>query len=226
MKINIELSDDNFGGKYPNAAKIVIDNNGVKSSKMVSMENLRNLINDNCYYEKPEGFTRIGVLPNGLYDASIKEEDGIFNAYATIITPQKKQMITFIDQGFYILFPSLIYFFKVEANRCVKSSVFAIKDKVPMDHSKLFNYPFGNVHNDGKICWGNIQLPEINSLFDLQEIVKLFIQSPTNLDLYHNPSFNNPREMYKKLEHCRVFPAKLLTEIKNETVGQKFNRRG
>ena len=50
--------------------------------------------------------------------------------------------------------------------------------------SRLCYYPFGNVYDNGKICWGNTVFPKMTSIKDAEKLIQAFFDAETNNDLY------------------------------------------
>ena len=86
--------------------------------------------------------------------------------------------------------------------------------------SRLCYYPFGNVYDNGKICWGNTVF---ENDFDQRcgEADPGIFDAETNNDLYQNriaehPEFKEQSGLLETLKEMEVFPQKWLKENGNQ----------
>ena len=85
----------------------------------------------------------------------------------------------------------------------------------------LFFPPTPNIHNDLKICFGNMNAPTVKTPQDLELAFKLFIDSQFNTDLSKNrcKSYpNNVLHLYESLKQKNTFPKNELIKA-NQTLG-------
>lgn len=87
--------------------------------------------------------------------------------------------------------------------------------------SRLCYYPFGNVYDNGKICWGNTVFPKMTSIKDAEKLIQAFFDAETNNDLYQNriaehPEFKEQSGLLETLKEMEVFPQKWLKENGNQ----------
>ena len=138
----------------------------------------------------------IGQIPNGFYDGVLIQNKE--QSFDVIIT---------VREGM------------VSASFC-----FALKrDESGMigPASRLCYYPFGNVYDNGKICWGNTVFPKMTSIKDAEKLIQAFFDAETNNDLYQNriaehPEFKEQSGLLETLKEMEVFPQKWLKENGNQ----------
>ena len=122
------------------------------------------------------------------------------------------------------MFPDLAFLFKVREGMVSASFCFALKrDESGMigPASRLCYYPFGNVYDNGKICWGNTVFPKMTSIKDAEKLIQSFFDAETNNDLYQNrivehPEFKEQSGLLETLKEMEVFPQKWLKENGNQ----------
>lgn len=54
--------------------------------------------------------------------------------------------------------------------------------------TRIYQFPYGNVYShDHKICWGNLELPTIRNIADVERLVEMFFSASINGDLFYPP---------------------------------------
>lgn len=168
-------------------------------------------------------YSRIGQLPRGYYDGKIYRDSKKLNTEVVTILPRGRQIMNYKDNYYEVGIPSLVFHFVVKDNVLQKTCVYAIKDDIPDDGTKLYYYPFGNVNKgDNKVCWGSNTFRNIHDLKSLNEYVALFIQSPCNDDYYQMGASTTQEielgELFESLKAYQEFPVDWLVE----TAGKKL----
>lgn len=111
-----------------------------------------------------------------------------------------------------IPYPELCFVMKYNAGKLNESRVYAIQYNKTLCH-----YPYGNVYDDGKICWGRYQHPAVNSLKDSENAARKFYELATNNDLWSNSYVNYKvgvlSNMYDLLDGKESFPPEWLVPI-------------
>lgn len=208
MTTTIILSNNGFEGTYLDSAKIKIEKDGKLIQKVVSIDDVKDAINSNCITENSMMY--LGKIPSYFYDGYIKNDTNKFSCHVIFILPRKKRFMNYKHKAWWIPFPTLAFQFSVTNNFLTESKVFAIKGDVD-DKQTLCYFPFGNVYESGKICWGNINLPEIPSLWKLKNIVDLFFETSSNEELFRKPeNIADFHEFLTLLENKKTFPKKFL----------------
>lgn len=114
----------------------------------------------NCY-DNNGGFGVVMVLPSGRYDMAL--DDRVYK-----------------DVGV----PKLLFGFRVENERIVRSKAGVVLDEVVKPDSLLYHYPFSNVDHGFAICWGGNVLPDIDEPSKLASIPLFFLSIPNSQHSY------------------------------------------
>lgn len=158
---------------------------------------------------------RIGKLPNGFIDGGVDGDD----MEVLIHVPKGIRPLEYYGTTYVIPWPDLVFYLRSTKGKVTTSRLFCV-DGIPNGQSKLLFYPFGNVHGDGKICWGQNVLPKVKRFCDFDEIVSLFFSADTNDDLYntfvlkqgHKKKELTQRELLETLKSMKEFPTKYLRD--------------
>ena len=135
--------------------------------------------------------------------------------------PASMQIMQYENTQYDVCVPSLVFSFHVDKGRLEKTRVFVLKDDKPTGNSVLYRYPFGNVYDDGRVCWGSNVFPDILEIKRLEMVMTLFIQSPCNSDLYQSEKCIGVkgvplRELFEQLHNKQDFPEEYLMPIKKQ----------
>lgn len=171
--------------------------------------------------EEDVALKRIGKLPLGFLDGAVTEDQ----MEAILHVPGAKRPFKYFGSTYVIPFPDLVFHFKSGAGKVVKSHVYALKGK-PNGNAVLYHYPFGNVYEDGRICWGRNILPDVSCLKEFEQCVLLFFSADTNDDLYSRPTVElngkkqqlDQRSLLEYLKDRDTFPKELLSKSGNRTI--------
>lgn len=93
--------------------------------------------------------------------------------------------------------PKLLFEFVIRGKEIEQCRVFALKDGPVKPSTRLYQYPFGNVFQDFRACWPQLNEIEITQLTQLRNLPTLFFKSSTNDHAY---SGKNLRELYISLQ--------------------------
>lgn len=154
--------------------RVVIENDGTEVTKTVTFKQYREACS--AIGEYATAIPRVGRLPQGFYDGGAS--DGSYEAIIKV--PAGKRPFFYFGKEYCIPFPELVFHFHQSAGEGRKTKVWAADEK-----GKLYRYPFGNVYNDAKICWGRNVVPKVECLKDFDQLVALFFSASTNDDMYH-----------------------------------------
>jgi hypothetical protein len=163
-----------------------------------------------------------GMLPRGTRFFSGSGENYIIaiemgDRVRRMVSKSKQKKIINIP------FPKCFFVFWVEANRIKQTYVFSLKNPINAETDTLYNFPFGNVYQDGHVCWGEAKLPKINCAMELVGVINIFLGSGFNGDLIEGWSFGQPKKyeegeckvkcfwtLLKYLENKTIFPREML----------------
>ena len=133
-----------------------------------------------------------------------------------------------------IPFPELLFVFKVDNDRLdtTESSLFACLPPIGRPQDPLYFFPFGNVWENGGICWGDVHIPTIDELVVLDSVVAKFLSSIFSGHLVHgtamfvppDPEVVNLRTLLEHLQGKQFFPDGTLKQS-NVTLGAAMLRR-
>ena len=81
-------------------------------------------------------------------------------------------------------FPPCLFIFFVKHKRLSESFLFALKSNIFTMGEVLYKFPYGNVHSDGYICWGDVHVSDLKSCIEVSSAVHSFFNSEFNSDLF------------------------------------------
>jgi len=91
-----------------------------------------------------------------------------------------------------IPFPPCLFVFDVTSGQISATKVFALKHLISKKTDHLYNFPFGNVYGEGRICWGQAKMLPIRAPMNLISMISVFFDSPFNGDLVNERTFRSP----------------------------------
>lgn len=184
---------------------------GSVAGKKVLMTDLVAIINNSL---ASNSHMPIGQLPYGYYNGSINPFDSSSFKVA-LIMPGEKRILTYYQEEHLVPYPDLLFLFAAVRGKVNISKVFSIVNKGKQRLAA--RYPYGNVYEDGKICWGSNGLPTVYEMKGVEQVLSLFFGSLTNDDLYaagtcviKKKEFLNQRGLILKAEKEQKFPEKWL----------------
>lgn len=171
---------------------------------------------------------RIGKLPNFYYDGCININNP--QSFKIVLTvPGSIRLINYYGDSYAIPFPHMAFLFECRNGKKHKSLAVALKaiDKeIITDEVIVCRYPFGNVHTNYEICWGQNDLNASTCIKDAEQYIEQFFNSETNNDLYsvgsnvpNIPEFTNQRGLIEALVERDLFPDEWLVES-DKTLGE------
>ena len=198
-----------FKEQEPNAVTVTTENaEGKGTQRVISPQQLIDILLNATDEEKI--LPRIGRIPDGFYDGHSDSRRGVHEAIMYVPAGVRPLLFGSSAAHLIIPFPALVFYFRTKMGKVTISRVFAAKDEKLTDNTKLYHYPFGNVYDDGKICWGGNVLPDIKRLSDFEKVVELFLGAGTNNDLYRNVGGVTQEQLLMKLKGKKSFPNKWL----------------
>lgn len=162
--------------------------------------------------ESHEGakYIPIGRVPYGYVTGAIAKGNTF---WCTLALPAQKRNIIYYGEMHTIAFPAMLFHFKVQGGKLNESKCFALKEDTLTEKTKLYAYPFGNVYEDGKICWGTCSIPKCEKMADVERYLELFFSAGTNDDLYRGivaKEYMNQRALLEFLKGEEQFPVEKL----------------
>ena len=163
-------------------AAIIYENGMIKERRLTSLDFVDML--NGSIVAKTE-YRELGRLPNGLLNVWTTERNDTFIAKYHV--PSGIRPLNYHGMPFVIHFPDIVFYLMVREGHLTISYVFAIRsDADPQqDDCELYHYPFGNVYDSGRICWGTNHLEQVSTIAESENYLLTFFGSETNDDLYY-----------------------------------------
>jgi len=164
----------------PNYTEVSIKRDGVYKSKMVS---LSDLLDELSIYRK----TNFGLLPR-MVRISESSADKILLGIEFEPATRDLKFSGGVVKDCHT--PGGIMFVRLrrEAGGFLKheaSYIFAIQGKrISFPTDQLYHFPFPNVYEDGKICWGSVSIGDIKKLSAVEGMIASFWNNNFNSDLF------------------------------------------
>lgn len=181
--------------------------NGISKKRILSIMDVARAFNSMVEEQGVNG-NLLEQMPKGYLNAAY-QSPGNFKVW--IALEETKRSMLYYGKAEYIPFPGLIFELEVMNSKVVTSNLFSYIGTAK-EGMKLYNYPFGNVYDEGKICWGNMNLPAIMTLKDTEKIINMFLASETNNDLFRNRKFQTQRALIEDIKDKDLFPKEYLTD--------------
>ena len=161
-----------------------------------------------------EDFIPLGSMPEG-YVTGAMSQSYPDHRRVTLQLPAARRPVLYYGKLYNLPYPSLVFHFETGKNgNITHSKCYAAGNSRITEGSSLYKYPFGNVYDSAKICWGNIVLPRIESFADFEKLLPLFFGAETNDDLWSSSNVNcdvkTQRELLEALSKKEIFPAEWL----------------
>lgn len=153
------------------------------------------------------------LLPRGciMYTTINKNRHYLFVEVAPQVRKVFYNTVCFDD----VPFPRLLFGFSLmehyEQIRVENVYVAALEDFVLQENTRVYYYPFTNVYQSGRVCWGNTKLPLLNSISEIRVVIELFFNSINNDDLYGGANLSKLsfRELLQSIQN-KDFPVEYL----------------
>lgn len=145
---------------------------GSQIQKTISFRDYQNLIGCGIK-EVKELYRDVPTLPKFFYKGGVTTRTDSF--WVTFFVPKGYRQWGYEKTQEFLSVPYPNLFFVVEVNKgtVVKRSVYAVKDELPTEESKLYLYPYGNVDQYGGICMGSCHV-KMESLSSSDNFVEAF----------------------------------------------------
>lgn len=203
-----------------------IDENGICIQKTIGVDQLVNLLEKSIDGELK--YFMLGDVPRGYIDARIAEIDPL-SSIILLYIEEGKRTIFYENSKFAIPMPNMLMKINIMKEMMLEAKIFCLskdmtKRKVQNsirenEQFTCYQYPFGNVHDDGRICWGSNAIKPLKKMKDVESLPIVFLDTPSNDD-YYGPErttlgCKDVRLLYKTLETKESFPYEILIKNKN-----------
>ena len=186
--------------------RVSIKDNGIETTKVVSMADYLSILGDNTY-SNAKNRVRIGRLPEGFFDGCISSDNpSIFDV--VLVLDGMKRPIAYGGRHWYVPFPKLLFYISVIDGAVHTKQCFSLVDEEVTADSRLYFYPFGNVDNTGGICMGNVRTERMENIQEANEFVSNFFFSETNDDYYSDKTVSglSQAELLSRLRDKESYP--------------------
>ena len=192
-------------------------NSEVDTCKM-DVWRIAGMLDQNLKRESYLEYDHVGRMPTGYYDMKFADNKNFYIAclLESSVCPYH-YMVSGKQQVFLIPFPATLFLFWVENGKEKLSHCHAV-DK----NGQICKYPFPNVYESGRICWGNCHLPDINCPGDVNKLMDTFLMAGFNTHLYSESNTSlgvSIEELIRHLEPLNEFPENILLK-KNVNVSK------
>lgn len=179
--------------------------NGTSSKRIMLVEDVAKALNEMVDEQQSKG-ELLGRLPKGYLNA-LYSSSGNFKVWVTM--KSEKRPLLYYGKTELVPFPNLLLEFEVSHTKVNRSKIYSFVGDAK-EGMQLYRFPFGNVYDDGKICWGNMSLPSVKRLEEIEQLVGMFFSSETNDDLFRGKDFPTQRTFIEELKKYDDFPDKYL----------------
>jgi len=165
------------------------EENKLTEKRKISFLDFRAILETSSHVED---VVRIGALPQGYVDGSCSRSDR--STYRVFIeVPAQVRAMQYYDKNIMVPYPTLLFVLIVNSGRLIESFCYAVAEQKVSGKSLLYHYPYGNVYQTGKICWGNNFIGRIQDIKSSERVIELFFGSETNNDLWASCDEKNIR---------------------------------
>jgi len=170
-----------------------VDKNMVSTNKTIEHDDFLSILSSSMRYSSLDASSMMG-FQLGSNIVKFRASENGFLYYLFI----KKGIYPFNNEGkrSKIHYPNMIFAIGVDMTYSLKtSSIYVVKDEdintmsaygvesiMIKPNARMYRYPIGNVGGGGRICWGGITFPLVESYINVFEIINMFFNSMSNLD--------------------------------------------
>lgn len=159
-------------------------------------------------------------FPEGTVDVQWYDKD---NFFVSVLVPGQVRPTSYMNKEMerLIPFPSLLFGFRISKRALIHSACFAVKETRARNISKsteLYRFPYGNVYQDGRICWGSTGIARDiydNGMSAIPFAIETFFNATMNNDLYHDDVTKKKVSLELllfELEEKDIFPSSILVK--------------
>lgn len=198
------------------AFRCTLEENGSVETRTIGIDDFVNLIRGSVIIRQEAIKINLGHMPKGYINGTVST-NGDFEVL--IKAEEKIRCMRHYDNAFLIPFPKLLFLIR-KGGRSLSGYVWAITDDDITEGTLLYNYPFGNVSTDGRICFGNI-LHSFKNIEDMQisdadKLVDAFFDASTNDDYWDAkkkaPNFKRQLDLLKDIDRKDKYPSNCLVK--------------
>lgn len=229
IKIVFTESDMNLESSgYRTCTVTNINETGICTSKKILCSQLLTILNNSM--EDSNNYLELGEMPRGYLDGKVSDLNPL-SAKILLFIPQGVKSATYENTVFRVPMPNMLMRISIFKGRQTQTSIFCLKNDMTKQKVQdairekkkfpWYQYPFGNVGDDGSICWGNNTFKSLKKIKEVELFPIVFFDSPSNDDYYKqsrtNLDFKDVRMLYEYLIKKEKFPDEILVS------GGEFN---
>lgn len=196
--------------------------NGLTKSKNILIDDLMSALSNSLKIK--EDFIPMGPLPDNLIDMKIASLKPL-TAKIYLFFPEGRKRLIYETTRYEVVLPNILM--EIDVSKDIVKDVFIHCLEKEMNLKKIrsdlffqkityYKYPFGNVREDGHICFGSNTMPKIEQVGQVCSIANLFFDAPGNSDYYTanrtNLNEGEIRRVYEFLADKDEFPYEILKE--------------
>lgn len=209
MEFNVTDYTDRVGNSFLRVRMIADD--GMEVNKILTVPQLCKVLGNSLVKEDvPLHRVRNDFWPENTIEAFF----GDYENYSCVWKVKgTTRVLVYGSKHYHIPFPDLIFKIRVNRGSIVDKQCFAVKE----GDKSLYQYPFGNVSNNGYICTGNIKVEGLSEA--VENFSEDFFLGKTNNDYYGDGKGRikpacSQEKLLDKLEKLDAFPEKWLVKTK------------
>ena len=198
---------------------------GQKRTKVVSADTLTE-----CIKRSLTGIrVTTGLLPTNAVSVAIDSDNGY--RYAVMELPEEQATVTYMKTEYPDFpLPRLLFGFRIEDSGRISGINIGVPDLGKLTpNTRMFFYPFSNVHSDDRVCTGNNVLPRYRKISALKNFPRYLLGLPDNDDMYDREHNRLKLSHGELLEHLKdKDPTYYYTDIlvsNGKTLGDFISRR-
>lgn len=184
-------------------AELQFEKDGITENKIIDIDDLHSVFKDNIDYDSGD----LGIWGDGAIGVKRLISRGdkhyvIVNAINPVVS------VEYYGKTIKNMkFPSLLMAvhltnsgkrFKVNKQ---KTFIMAYENMIIKDTDPMYVYPFTNVWQEsmGKICWGRIEVPNLDNFSQCIGVMQMFIQGDMNNDLFEPSNIKSTVEPWASI---------------------------
>ncbi len=227
VAVNKDLSHETILRVSPSRRTLILEMqkpDGAVAHKEISPLEFYYAVNSSYY---STDHLRSGFLPENCLHISMNNKEKSFILW----NPELRADVIYRDKEYLNSpIPRLVIGVRIlETGRMADCSIGVIADERPLPETKMYYYPFSNVHPDGTVCSGNNMLPKYRKQTSLRNFPRYLLGLPDNDDMYDSSRNQLELEHGPLMEHLQdKTPDYYYSDIlipNGETLEDFINRR-
>lgn len=207
------------------------DKNKLVHQGVMSLTDFISLLTGTVKKKELPTTVRVGEIPPGFFDGYMSSVTGVMGGIFYVM-PGKRQFLLQHVGGkvipYNVPMPGLIFALHVRDGVKHSFKCLTFKEWKGMDTS-LYVYPFGNVHENGGVCMGNINVGKMQCLNDMYKYIhEGFLLGVTNNDYLGGDGVRltvnaTQKEFLDSLKKESEFPNEMLIPAKKYPTVREFS---